>query len=93
MELLDRRRLWVRLINRQVLDDYMRFRGETNRSLATKTGGAARHGIIGHLRSGHRSTCSPETAKAIERALNAPPGSLFAPEVANGSEGSGRRIA
>lgn len=87
------RRLYVRLISRQVLRDYMRFRNETNRSLADKCAPHAKRGIIGHLRSGVRNTCSPDTATAIERALNAPPGSLFVPEVTNGYQSTGRRAA
>lgn len=86
-------RLWVRLINRQVLGDYMRFRNETNRSLADKCAPHAKRAIIGHLRSGERTTCSPETARAIERALNAPPGSLFVPEVATDYRASSGRAA
>lgn len=84
----DRGRLWVRLISRQVLRDYMRFRQETNRSLAARAG--IGRSIVGHLRSGQRTTCSPRTAIAIERALNAPPGSLFVPEVSRVSQARGR---
>lgn len=87
------RRLWVKLISAQALDSYMRFRSETNRSLATKTAPNAKRGIIGHLRSGQRDTCSPETAAAIERGLNAPPGSLFVPEVSSVALGTGHRWA
>lgn len=87
------RRLWVRLISKQVLRDYMKFRGETNRSLADKCGPHVKRAIVGHLRSGVRSTCSPDTATAIERALNAPPGSLFVPEMANGYQAGNRRAA
>jgi len=79
---METRRLWVRLISRQALDQYMRFRGVTNRSLAERAD--LGRGIVGHLRSGKRVTCSPETATAIESALNAPPGSLFVPELSNG---------
>lgn len=32
---------------------------------------------VGHLRSGKRRTCEPDTARAIEAALNVPPGTLF----------------
>lgn len=78
---IDGGRLWVRLISRQALRQYMDFRGETNRSLAEKCGPRVGHGIVGHLRSGQRTTCTRHTAQAIERALNAPPGSLFVPEV------------
>lgn len=72
-------RLWVRLISRQAFRQYMQFRGETNRSLAVKAGISS--AMVGHLRGGHRSTCSPETATALEKALNAPPGSLFLAEL------------
>lgn len=89
----------MQLISRQALSDYMRFRGETNRSLAAATAGYVKkvgadgpikHGIVGHLRSGQRTTCSTETAKLIELALNAPPGSLFLPRVATGSPATRR---
>lgn len=86
----DRGRLWVRLISRQALRQYMDFRQETNRSLAAKCPPGVGRAIIGHLRSGQRSTCSPRTAKAIEVALNAPPGSLFVPEVSSVRPDTGR---
>lgn len=88
----DRGRLWVRLISAQALQQYMTFRGETNRTLADKTGPGVGRQIIGHLRSGKRTSCSPRTATAIERALNAPPGSLFVPEVASGQSGIRHRM-
>lgn len=75
----------MKLISRQAFRSYMEFRGETNRSLAMKCGPAVGRAIIGHLRSGTRNSCSPSTARAIERALNAPPGSLFVPTVTTGS--------
>lgn len=84
------RRLWVKLISRQVLRDYIKFRGETNSSLGEKCAPYAGRAIVGHLRSGFRTTCSPDTAKAIERALNAPPGSLFLAEVITDSPSAGR---
>lgn len=65
----------VRLISRDALRTYMEFRGETIRSLAQKIG--ASHGTIGHLRSGRQQYIRAEWARAIERTLNAPPGSLF----------------
>lgn len=80
----DTGRLWVRLISTQALRQYMEYRGETNSSLAHKCGPGVGRAIVGHLRSGKRTSCSPNTAAAIERALNAPPGSLFVPEVTSG---------
>ena len=81
----------MRLISRQVLRDYMQFRNETNRTLANKCTPYAKRAIIAHLRSGARTTCSPAVATAIERALNAPPGSLFVPEVSSVQSSSGQR--
>jgi len=83
-------RLWMRLISHQTLGSYMDFRGETNRSLADKCGPTVRRAIIGHLRTGFRTSCSTTTAREIERVLNAPPGSLFVPTVATGLVGSAR---
>jgi hypothetical protein len=78
----------VKLISTQALQQYMQFRGETNASLAAKSG--MQRAIIGHLRCGRRTTCKPATARAIEAALNAPPGSLFVASVANGRQVTGR---
>lgn len=78
-------RFEVLLISNEALASYMDFRDFTVRSLATTveriTKEKCSHQVIGHLRSGKRKTCRPETAKAIEKALQAPPGSLFVPRV------------
>lgn len=65
----------VKLISRDALRTYMEFRGETIRSLALKVGTS--HGTIGHLRSGKQQYVRATWARAIEKTLNAPPGSLF----------------
>lgn len=65
----------MRLISKQAFRQYMEFRDETNVSLGQKAG--VSKAIVGHLRGGQRDTCSPATARKIEKALNAPPGSLF----------------
>ena len=72
-------RLWMRLISYQVLDQYMEFRAETNRSLASKAGISP--ATISHLRSGARNSCRPATARKIAFALQVLPESLFMPEV------------
>lgn len=74
-------RFEVKLISAEALAQYMTFRGFTVRSLADRVD--ASRATIGHLRSGARRTCSPETAKRIERALDAPKGSLFVPSVSS----------
>lgn len=84
----DNGRFWVKLISARVLADYMTHRDETVRSLADKV--RVSRSTIGHLRSGKRHTCEPATAKAIEKALNAPPGSLFVPQVSRVAGNTGR---
>lgn len=76
----------MRLISREAFRQYIEFRGETNSSLSRKAG--VSKAIVGHLRGGHRQTCSPRTARAIEKALNAPPASLFVPELPNAQSGT-----
>lgn len=75
----------MQLISNVALAQYMDHRDVTVRGLAKKvsllTGERCSFQVIGHLRSGERNTCRPQTAKAIEKALEAPPGSLFVPRV------------
>ncbi len=81
-----RGRLWMRLISWQVLDQYMEFRGETATSLAEKAGVSRQ--IVGFLRTGRRTSCRPQTARAISEALKVLPESLFVPEVSIASDGT-----
>lgn len=78
-------RFEVLLISNEALASYMDYREFTVRGLASAveliTKEKCSHQVIGHLRSGKRNTCRPETAKAIEKALKAPPGSLFVPRI------------
>lgn len=81
--------LWMELVGANALVVFMDYKGESVRSLAAKCvvkdpRRPGRHKVlspqtIGHLRSGKRRTCSVSTAKAIETALDAPPGLLFVP--------------
>ena len=72
-------RFEVKLISSDALVQYMEHREMSIRKLASKVG--CSHSVIGHLHSGHRKTCRPETAKAIEKALGAPRNSLFVPGI------------
>lgn len=73
------RRFDVKVIDPNSFARYMEFRGYTVRTLADKVGCSP--ATIGHQRTGERKSIKPEWARAIEKALDAPPGSLFAPEV------------
>lgn len=81
----------VELISAAALAQYMTHRGETVRSLATKVG--CKPATIGHLRSGHRRTTRPEWARAIERCLDAPRGSLFVAKVSTVSRDTRLAVA
>lgn len=80
-------RFEVRLISHLALAHYMDHRDMSVRTLAVEVSRITKkpcsHQTIGHLRSGKRDTCRPATARAIEKALDAPPGSLFVPRVSN----------
>jgi len=56
---------------------YLRLLDLSERALATRAG--VGHATVNHLLSGRRTTCSTETAVAIEAALACPPGLFFAP--------------
>lgn len=73
---MDEWRLTVKLKSRRALLEYMDFhRLKTAYALAAKAGLKAP--AVGHLVSGRRSSCSLATARAIEEALQCPPGFLF----------------
>jgi transcriptional regulator with XRE-family HTH domain len=62
------------------LCSYLRLAGLSQRGLAVRAGIAP--ATVNHLLSGRRTSCSPGTAAAIERALQCPPGLFFAPGAA-----------
>lgn len=78
----------MRLKSRRVLNEYVQFHKLSGRALAKRAGlGPA---IVGHLMSGRRTTCNLTTARALEEALQCPPGFLFEPTVSRAAD-SGRR--
>ncbi len=69
-------RLTVKLRSHRALAEYMAFhRIDTAYELAQKAG--LKPGVVGHLVSRRRNSCSLSTARAIEEALGCPPGFLF----------------
>lgn len=68
-------RLDMRLRSPQMLHQYMEYKHVNVRQLA-KLAGVSR-ATIGHLHSGERDGARPSTARAIEEALQCPPGLLF----------------
>lgn len=86
-----RREVYMKLISRDALNAYLKARRMSTRTLARECGSEKHRSTISHLRSGARSTCGPEIAGKIERALGAPAGSLFLVEVANATAATSQR--
>lgn len=74
----------MRVIDRRILEHYIKHRRMSYAKLALRVG--CSKATIGHLVSGHVRTTRSEWAQAIEEALDAPTGSLFAPTVSRVSE-------
>lgn len=72
-------------VQRQVLKQYLAYRGLSYKELADRCRPRVAKSTIGHLVSGERTTCRPETARAIEKALDVAPGTIFIPRVLIGS--------
>lgn len=87
----------MQLISKEAFRQFVDFKRHSNSSLAEAASEILReegYGIkcsestVAFLRSkkkSARNTCRPETARAIEKALGAPPGSLFAVKVIGAS--------
>lgn len=84
----------MKVKDRRILADYMRFRDKSYATLAKavheKCKGQIPQGpskaTIGHLVTGVTTKTKPEWARAIEEILDAPAGSLFVPTVSRVSE-------
>lgn len=91
-------RLLVKLKSRQAMYQFAEFQGllKPDRSinayaLARKAG--LKVGVVGHLVSGRRNTCSVRTARAIEEALGCPPGFFFEAQMSQVSDDSRYKAA
>ena len=88
-------RLEVKLKSHKALVDFMDHHElKTAYALAKKAG--LKPGVVGHLVSDRRNSCSLRTATAIERALECPTGFLFErkmSQVADTMRQSERQIA
>jgi transcriptional regulator with XRE-family HTH domain len=63
--------------DRDTLRGYIRLLRISERTLATRAG--VGHATVNHLLSGRRNTCSPQTARAIEKVLDCAEGVFFEP--------------
>lgn len=97
---IDPWRLTVQLKSRTALNEYADFHRLSGRELARRADAIAKKknkdrgvgpGIVGHLMSGRRTTCSLLTAQAIEEALQCPPGFLFEPSLSPVADSTRRK--
>lgn len=84
-------RLDVRLISTTAFRQYLAYRQLTYRELAARVG--CSHSTIGHLCTGKRKTCGTKIALQIEKALDAPRGSLFVASISPVTRETGRSAA
>lgn len=89
-----RREVYMELISKDAFRAYMDARGYSNIQLARKMGDEKYRSTISLLRARNgRNSCGPKIAGAIEKALGAPPGSLFVVKLANANVTSRRTAA
>jgi plasmid maintenance system antidote protein VapI len=69
------RALWMETTRPGALAFFMKHRNVSVRALAKDAGVA--YAVVGHLKTGRRTTCTPYTAGALERSLDVPTGTLF----------------
>ncbi|WP_170228541.1 helix-turn-helix transcriptional regulator [Nesterenkonia populi] len=81
----------MELISTDAFRQYMKYRGYSVQGLADRVN--VSKSTIGHLRSGFRKSVGPDIAKAIEKALDAPVGSLFLPKVVHTASSTENRKA
>lgn len=81
----------MRLKSRRALTEYAEFHKLSGRALAKRAGLSP--AIVGHLMSGRRSTCNLSTARALEEALQCPPGFLFEPSVSRVADSARQPVA
>ena len=83
----------MRLLSADVLRALTAQRGYSRRTLADLCG-LSGTGMIDHLLAGRRTTCSPDLAVSLSRALGVPVRVLFVPRVAGAKafDSVGRRL-
>lgn len=74
-QMLNTGRAFTARVNPGALKMALAFHNLSLRDAERRTG--ASRSIIGHLASGARKTCNPETAAKIEKGLGVPSGSIF----------------
>lgn len=67
----------MRLLSRHRLRKYLELLDLSERQLSRQAG--LGHATVNFLVTGHRTTCTEDTARAIETALDLEPGDLFTP--------------
>ncbi|MGW9825104.1 transcriptional regulator with XRE-family HTH domain [Brevibacterium pityocampae] len=79
----------MKLISTEAFRSYVGHRKMTIEEVAYRAG--VSKALVGHLHSGKRNSCRDDNAARIERALDAPEGSLFLREVSTVTRDVGRR--
>lgn len=83
---------WMRLASSDTLRALMKQKGFSHRRLARYCG-LAGPGMIDHLVSGRRHSCTPKLAERIAEALDVPLSVLFVPSVPSNTGSHGKQDA
>lgn len=78
---------WMKLRSKEILIAFMEDKDFSTQRLATYAD--CSKSMIGHLRSGHKKSCTPELADRISEALGVPRVALFDEQA---SAGSGQNV-
>lgn len=78
---------WMKLRSKDILIAFMEDKGFSAQRLAMYSG--CSKSMIGHLRSGHKTSCTPALAERISEALDVPLVALFD---ARASAASGQNV-
>lgn len=70
---------WMQLIDKEILKLHMEHKGFSAGKLASRSD--CSRGMIFHLTSGRKRSCSKELAERIAESLNLPVESLFVPNI------------
>jgi hypothetical protein len=84
---------WMKLRSKEILIAYMEDKKFSTGRLAQYA--QCSRSMIGHLRTGHKTSCTPELAERISEALAVPRVALFVDHVStdSGSRGNRKRAA
>lgn len=82
---------WMKLRSKDILIAFMEDKGFSTQRLATYA--SCSKSMVGHLRTGHKTSCTPQLAQRIAEALDVPLVALFDARTSAVSGENSKRVA